>query len=223
MKLEQILEPESTSIRTLLLGLLGLVVLYFFMMIIETSRIEKQLSLSVNTALVDAGFIRIHSDIRGRDIILKGQVASHQALKKSITLAAKIDGVRIVRADITIHPMQLPYIKFRFNQNKITGMSGSLSDSGLLENLVPRTNLKFAATISQNPELAEAKWLPAIEQLIVLGKRLQKADVEIGAGVLDFGGTTDDPAVYLEVEGKLNTLAEKWNLRIVNRVATVSR
>ncbi len=205
----------------LLPGLLGLVVLYFFMLVIETSGIENQLQRNVLKVLIEAGYPRLNVSVRGRDIVLEGHVSSLQAQQKSILLAAGVNGVRIAKTRATIREVRLPHVKISRSRENEIRTSGELPDQLLVHRIGQDLGAISVAEISVDPELSEADWIPAIVEIFDIGQGLDNFEFELGAGTLVFGGITDDPAVYLQTLDKLNLLATKFELKVSNRLATV--
>lgn len=86
------------------LALFGLALIYLLMFNMNKDRIEEDLTHRVTGALSKEGmsWVSVDVDERGRDILLIGDAPNEEARSKALSLAAGVDGVRIVENGLKV-------------------------------------------------------------------------------------------------------------------------
>jgi hypothetical protein len=205
-------------------GLLGLIMLWFFSLLVEVPDMEQEISAGVTSELRAAGYGRVLAEVRGRDVTLMGQVAGRHGAAAAVAIAGGVDGVRVVR-DATIDAaLGLPWLRAALDNAGRWRLGGVLPDPESRQATVEAFGEHGGVEEEKlvlDAETATADWLPAIGGLLAIARKLDQAEFEIGAGYLDLAGVLVDRGGYAGLMEQLETYAGTHNLRLVNRVATL--
>ena len=218
-------EPALFRGRQALLwpALLGLVVLWLSAVLLEGPVMEREIAGDVEQRLLSAGYGRIQAAVSGRDVTLGGEVSGRRAARDAAFRVTAVAGVRRVRDATADAPLSLSWL--RASRNGIAGwnLSGRLPDGMSRERVLEAFGSpdgSHAASLVFDVETADAPWLPAVDELLVLISVLDGAAVEVGAGSLEVAGKLSEPDRYAGLVEALESLGEARGLRFVNRIAT---
>ncbi len=214
---------ESELQRWLWLGLLGLVVLWFFALIFHGPVIERRLGEEVHERLAAAGFERIVVEVRGRDVVLQGEVSGQAALRQGVALAQDVQGVRVVHDKTRQFVVRLPWLRITRETDDGWAITGVLPDNdareklaALLQSLLPG---RHSVKLETDPEAGDPAWMDAIGELLPHISDLDRGRLEIGAGFIEVGGEVSDIARHSVMERALNQYAADSRMTLVNRIA----
>jgi len=218
---------ERDTVKFLWLGLLGLVVLSFFALLVESLPMEREIRDNVREVLGEAGYHQMGVEVRGRDVTLTGRVSGRVASGAAIRLAAEVPGVRTVLDGTRIAPESLSWLKLRLKRDGVWYARGVLpdADSWLQLEEVLRSRHPGSGTRAElvdrvvDPERADPDWLDAVEGVLDLVSGLDGAALELSAGTLDVSGSLADPALYPGTVRALETLAADERLDLINRIS----
>ncbi len=216
---------ERNTIKFLWLGLLGLVVLSFFALLVESLPMEREIRDNVREVLGEAGYHQLGVEVRGRDVTLTGRVSGRVASGAAIRLAAEVPGVRIVLDRTRVEPESLSWLQLRLARDGAWHARGVLPDADswlqLEEVLRGRHSGARAGRVDRvvDPGRADPDWLDTVGGLLDLVSGLDSATLELGAGTLDVSGSLADPALYPGTVQALETLAMDERLNLINRVS----
>lgn len=209
------------------LGLLGLVIIFFFSLLFGAMRIEQEIRSGVDSVLHNAGYKRIVTDVRGRDVMLRGKVASDAAINRSLALSRGVEGVRSVQSALDVAPLRLPHLIIQGDDSNGLIVSGELPNAlhvdMLLKQLAQAGYKDADFRVEISTEISEPHWINAVAGMLKLSLDLQSLQIEIGANKVSIAGITDDSATYQILSSNFSAAAEEVNLQIVNRIATVRR
>lgn len=220
---------ESRTTNLLWLGLLGLVVIFFFMLVFEAVAIESRLAKQVSEQLSQFGYDRAEVNVNGRDVSLVGAVSSAEARQRMVNIATAVEGVRVVSTNLNIEPLRLSHLRLRRDQSGWLEVSGELASQEALERL--REQLKFPEkgeetgvfAVVRSVEVTESPWLAVIEEILEVSGDIQNFFLEISAHRLVIGGAVDSAGKYVKVIARIQALTESHALDMVNRLATINR
>lgn len=205
------------------LGLLGLVVLWFFALVFRGPVIEQQLAGQINDRLASAGFQRVGVEMSGRDARLVGEVSGRAALEMARELVLGVAGVRRVRDATTQRVASLPWLRMTRSGDGEALVSGSLPDPGgwrvidaELERAVPG---RYTLSVHTDPERGDAPWVREFAGILPRIMVLERGRVEIGAGFLEADGLTADVGRHAALVSALTQIAADAGLTLVDRIA----
>jgi len=177
--------------------------------------------------LHNAGYKRIVTDVRGRDVMLRGKVASDAAINRSLALSRGVEGVRSVQSALDVAPLRLPHLIIQGDDSNGLIVSGELPNAlhvdMLLKQLAQAGYKDADFRVEISTEISEPHWINAVAGMLKLSLDLQSLQIEIGANKVSIAGITDDSATYQILSSNFSAAAEEVNLQIVNRIATVRR
>ncbi len=220
---------ESRTTNLLWLGLLGLVVIFFFMLVFEAVAIESRIGKQVGLQLEKYGYERAQVVVSGRDVALVGEVSSRTATQRAINIARSVDGVRAVTANMTIAPLRLSHIRLQRDQVGGMEVSGELASVGAIEDLKAQLGIFDSKQkvvnfqVQHVAEVTESPWLGILGEILEVAGKIENLLIEVGAYRVVVGGSVSSPAHYSEALVKIQDAAERHDLAVVNRLATIDR
>ena len=221
--LDELLLKETPRQRLLWLGLLGLVVLWFFALVFRGTDIEQDIAERVSGRLDAAGFERVVVEISGRDVELRGQVSGQASIGRALELARGVEGVRLVRDATRKAVVSLPWLRMVRSDDgtwDIRGVLATESDwEGLTSELQQRTPDRFRLEPQTDPERGDAEWIGGIGQLLQRLIELEQGRLEVGAGFIEAGGMVADIGGHAVLLEELEKFADSAQLTLVNRIA----
>jgi len=221
----QISSSEQTT-NSLWLGLLGLVAIFFFALLFETMRIEQEIQAAVNSILHNAGYTRIETDVRGRDVTLRGAVSSKAAIQRSLALSSGAEGVRVVHSALDVAPVRLPHLHIEVDEASRLVVGGELPHAVHIDMLIDQLEAADYAAhefrVNLATETSEPDWLAGIGRLLKLCKEIKSLQIEVGASKVAVAGVLNDAAVYEAVVASFSSAAAEMGLEMVNRIATIN-
>lgn len=208
------------------IGLLGLVMLYFAMLMITALPVERRLGQQIEKAIDDSGLTRVNPALRGRDVVLHGSVSSPEMIARARQLVETVDGVRKVDAMLAVEVWKLPWLRLQSDEEGGRVMTGRLPLAGQRDQVAEA--LSNAGVVAENrirvdPEVAMPDWIELVQPLFESGEELERFSMEIGAGKLTVGGRLYSAGSVQSRLQVLGDLADPFDLQIINRIAMVSR
>ena len=215
---------ERDTVKFLWLGLLGLVVLSFFALLVESLPMEQGIRDNVRKVLAEAGYHQVGVEVRGRDVTLTGRVSGRVAAGVAIRLASGVPGVRVVRDGTRVAPESLSWLRLRPGRDGAWHARGVLPDTDSWLKLEEMLRIRhpgagFRAERVVDPARADPDWLDAVNRLLDLVSEMDGVTLELGAGTLDVSGFLADPALYPGTVQDLETLAASERLDLINRIS----
>ena len=214
---------ETSAAVALWLGLLGLVVLWFFALIFHGPMMERRIGQAVSDRLVEAGFQRIVVETRGRDILLAGDVSGNGAKRVALALARDVPGVRVVRDRMHLIEAQLPWLRVRRQDSGDWQVSGVLPDQSVWDEVTQlfeeRISDQYTLQSRTDPETGDPDWIATAGELLSLVAELEQCSLEIGAGFVEVGGIMTDVARHNVLQKALDQIAGAAAITVINRIA----
>lgn len=204
-------------------GLLGLVVLWFFALLMEAPNMEREIGADVLRQLQSAGYRRVGAEVSGRDVTLTGAVSGRHAAGDAALIAAEVAGVRRIRDATVDAPLTLSWLRASRSARGEWRLRGRLSDRPSRDVVKEAFGIGGSLRVEGlmvDPEAAAAMWLPAMKQILDLVGVLEDTEIEVGGGNLEVAGELVDKSQYTGLINALEVLADAYGLRLVNRVAT---
>ncbi|MGB1009814.1 MAG: BON domain-containing protein, partial [Thiolinea sp.] len=148
--------------------LIGLPLIFFFMISDRQGPVEADLTERVRTELInkEVYWAEVNLDERGRDVMLSGKAPDEASREAAIETAQSVNGVRIVEHDIEILPLKSPELSVQTHNGKVT-LKGLLPSQGLIDSTIAAAGETFGADNVNNQlgvgeRLKESDWLSKI-------------------------------------------------------------
>jgi len=181
--------------------LLGLALLYFFMLTAKQTLVENNLQTRVQQQLNAEGIkgAIVTLKQRGRDVLLSGSVATEQERKRVITLVNRIEGVRVVSNAIIVPTQASPTLVLTAEQGTLL-LSGVFPSQVQIDDFVQQAQLLYGENNVDNQltvgdNIASPTWLSDSKLLFPVLKTVDKVTVTLAKGVPVLSGS-----VYSEAE-----------------------
>ncbi len=194
--------------------LLGLTLLYFFMLTAKQAFIENNLQARVQQQLSEEGIkgAVVTLEQRGRDVLLSGSVATEQERKQVVKLVNRIEGVRVVNNAIIVPKQAPPTLVLTAEQGTLllTGVFPSQEQINdfveSAESFYGSSNVNNQLTVGNN--IASPTWLSDSKLLFPILKATDKATVTLAKGVPVLSGAVysaaEKMALHNHVQGLLS-------------------
>ncbi len=194
--------------------LLGLALLYFFMLTAKQALIENNLQVRVQQQLSAEGIkgAVVTLEQRGRDVLLSGSVATERERKQVVKLVNRIEGVRVVNNTLIIQTPAAPTLVLTSEQGTLL-LSGVFPSQEQInefvesaESVYGENNVNNQLIIGDN--IASPTWLSDSKLLFPLLKTTDKATVTLAKGVPVLSGSVhseaEKMALHNHVQGLLS-------------------
>ena len=205
------------------LWFLSLVVVYVVTLGVVTLPIEFQIHQRVINHLSQSGFVRVDPVVRGRDVLLKGEVASEFAEDRVLDAVNAIEGVRWAQSELKKLPVRYAHLVITRRDGQVY-FSGELDSETSLFSLgefFPATFTQYREEIVIHPEVSDLAVDVLIPQLLKLSDGVSDLFAEIGANTLTYRGTVEDGGKYQRVMQTLLEFCRQHQLKLVNQLATL--
>lgn len=220
---------ETRTTNLLWLGLLGLVVIFFFMLVFEAVAIESRIGSQVDQQLEKYGFERAEVVVNGRDVALVGTVSSREASQRAVQIAKSVEGVRAVITQMEIDPLRHSHLRLRRDQIGGIEINGELASLQAIDDLKEYLSI-FTANdgtvvfeVKHAAEVTESPWLAIVSEILSLTENIENLLIEVGAYRVVVGGSVSTSEQYMEAIKQIQDAAEKYELALINRLATIDR
>lgn len=198
-----------TTKAKLLTGLIGLVLIWLFMLLFDWDDIEKDVAANASATLQQSGldWVEVNNSNRGRDVLLSGvsRVAGQKDQLKQLVLGAK--GVREVDVSaVELRPYKPASLNISRSEHGLTvsGELQSVADSDQLwVTLGEKTGLAVEGNVTANPDTEQPAWLSSIGSIAAAVSPVESSSVGIEKGNLSIAGVVRSDAVYGQVLDQL--------------------
>jgi OOP family OmpA-OmpF porin len=194
--------------------LLGLALLYVFMLTAKQAFIENNLQARVQQQLKAEGIkgAVVTLEQRGRDVLLSGSVATEQERKQVVKLVNRIEGVRVVNNTITV-PTQAPPTLVLTTEKGTLLLVGVFPSQEQISEFVEsahavygENNVNNQLTVGHN--IASPTWLSDSKLLFPILKTTDEVTVTLAKGVPVLSGSVysaaEKMALHNHVQGLLS-------------------
>ena len=175
--------------------LLGLALLYFFMLTAKQSSIENNLQARVQQQLSEEGIkgAVVTLEQRGRDVLLSGSVATEQERKQVVKLVNRMEGVRVVNNAIIVPKQAPPTLVLTAEQGTLL-LTGVFPSQEQINDFVESAQSFYGAnnvdnqlTVADN--IASPTWLSDSKLLFPVLKSTDKVTLTLAKGVSVLSGS----------------------------------
>ncbi len=204
-------------------GLLALVLLEVGLLMVETHKIENEIGARIENSLGHKGFGRISVAVRGRDVVLGGQVSSQTGNFHATSHSLSVYGVRRVDSQLNISPLRLPHLIVSRDLEDVLRLDGEVPVQNQADRLAGLlvSSVRHESVINSlrvNPEVTDPGWIDLVFGILHEANQLSGIDIEIGAGKLALGGLADGQSNYNVLVQRIRHFISGSGLEFINRV-----
>ena len=157
-------------------------------------------------------------EVKGRDVLLKGEIGPEIEKNKLLKKVASVRGVRSVEDKLSPYVLERPWLKVKISKEQIT-IEGLLPNSVSIEDIKKLLSQKFPnrnieIKIMARPKVATADWINDLPDMLDLVAQADDAEIEISDKGIKISGYVSSQAKKVSLVKKLREIAE--NLPVIN-------
>ena len=183
-----------TRTSKLILGFLGLVLIWAIMLLVKWDDIEKQIASAVQRELEQAGFsqVTVDTEYLGRSVVLSGLVRSSEAIEAVQEVASGVDGVRSVdTSSIDIRPFKPSVLSILSRQGNVV-ITGALQRSATANRVIDAVRESLHAnidgTLSVHPDIEQPEWGGPLAGIMATLSKVEDLSLSISQDMLRISG-----------------------------------
>ena len=196
-----------------LLALIGLALLYYFMLSAKWDPIEKDIQTRTVEKLISNGSEQVTVEIkkRGRDVLLNGTASTEAEREQAIKTAQAVRGVRIVEDNIKVIPLLPPEFLLSSNvEHKVT-LSGTMPSQASIDTLLNATVATYGIDNVENKlsigkHIASPSWISDLKPLVSDLKSIKNAGLALSADSQKISGVVRTEEQKTKVLSKFTSI-----------------